>query len=206
MKARVVIALVVVAALAAFLVGGGWDFISDGDRVQEFFTERGALGPIVFVLAMWALQPWGVPGAVFMVPASLIWPMPAAIALSWVGNMGASAIAFSFARWVARDWVEPRIPPWMAKYNDRLAQGGLYEVLALRVVTGQLPPADWMLGVSRVRWGPFVVGTAIGIIPGIVLIVWVGGSLFTTLADRPLLLAAIVIGLVMLVRRRRRAL
>lgn len=49
-----VLALVVVGA-ALFVVLGGWDFVSDGDRVEEFFTERGALGPVVFILAMWAL-------------------------------------------------------------------------------------------------------------------------------------------------------
>lgn len=195
----------VLIGISLFVALGGVDIVTDGDRIEEFFTDSGALGPIVFVLAMWLLQPWGVPGAVFMVPASLIWPWPAAMALSWAGNMGASAIAFAFARFVARDWVQSRIPPSIAQYDERLAHGGLKEVTLLRVATGQLPPADWLLGVSQVRWPPFLIGTGIGIIPGIVLIVTVGGTLFTALADRPLLLLGLVLLTVAFFRRRRRA-
>ena len=59
----------------------------------------------------------------------------------------------------------------------------------LRVVTGQLPPADWFLGVSKVSFRTFFVGTAIGIIPGIIMAVVVGGSVLTWALDRPALLA-----------------
>lgn len=195
---------VVLAGLAAFVAAGGIDFVRDGDRVEEFFTDSGATGPIVFVLVMWCLQPWGVPGAVFMVPASLIWPWPVAMGLSWVGNLGASSIAFAFARFVARDWVQTRIPPSIAQYDERLAHGGLKEVTLLRVATGQLPPADWLLGVSKVRWAPFLIGTAIGIIPGIILVVTVGASVLDSLTDRPLLLVGLVALAIGLTRRRRR--
>jgi uncharacterized membrane protein YdjX (TVP38/TMEM64 family) len=86
------------AAVGAVLVAGGWEWLSDGDRVQAFFAERGAIGPIVFIVLMWLVQPWGVPGAFFMVPAAVVWPLPVAMGLSWLGNMGASTIAFGFAR------------------------------------------------------------------------------------------------------------
>jgi len=174
-------AAVVVVVLAA----GGWEWLSDADRVEEFFTERGLLGPLVFVLLMWAVQPWGVPGAVFMVPAAVVWPLPVAMGLSWVGNMGASLIAFLFARWVARDWAQARVPERVRRWDDRLASGGILEVTVLRLATGQLPPADWLLGVSNVRMVPFLVGTALGIIPGIVVITMVGGSLFGWVAESP---------------------
>ncbi|MGI9601388.1 MAG: TVP38/TMEM64 family protein [Acidimicrobiales bacterium] len=205
LQLRLLVVVTIVAAAIVFVVAGGVDFVTDGDRVEEFFTESGAVGPIVFVLMMWALQPWGVPGAVFMVPASLIWPWPVAMGLSWLGNMGASSIAFGFARFVAREWVQKRIPPSIAQYDERLAHGGLKEVTLLRVATGQLPPADWLLGVSQVRWPPFLIGTAIGIIPGIILIVTVGGSLFSALADRPGLLIGLTVLTVVFIRRRRAA-
>jgi uncharacterized membrane protein YdjX (TVP38/TMEM64 family) len=97
--------------------------------------------------------------------------------------VGASAIAFAWARFVARDWVAGRIPPRVRAFDDRLARGGTTPVIALRLLTGQLPPADWLLGASGVRWQPFLVGTAIGIIPGIVFFVVAGSSLFAYLAD-----------------------
>jgi len=194
------------AAVGGFVVLDGWSFLGDAERIETFFTERGALGPIVFVLAMWVLQPAGVPGLVFMVPAAVVWPLPTAMALSWVGNMGASTIAFAMARWMVRDWARNHLPSRLRGWDERLADGGLAEVTLLRVVTGQLTPADWLLGISTVRVGVFLVGTAIGIIPGIVLATTVGGGLGGFFLDRPLLLGLAVVAVVGVrqVRRLRR--
>lgn len=198
-----VLALVAVAG-TLFVVLGGWDFVRDGDRVEAFFTERGAVGPLVFVLAMFALQPAGVPGLVFMVPAAVVWPLPTAIALSWVGNMGASTIAFAMARHLARDWVQNHMPTRLQGWDERLAGGGLLQVVLLRVVTGQFTPADWLLGVSNVRVGRFLLGTAIGIVPGIVLATTVGGGLVDLLTHRWIRLAVVVALVAVLVLRRAR--
>jgi uncharacterized membrane protein YdjX (TVP38/TMEM64 family) len=205
---RILLLVALVAAGVAFIVLGGWDFVSDGDRVEEFFTERGALGPIVFILIMWALQPAGVPGLVFMVPAAVVWPLPTAIALSWIGNMGASTIAFVIARYLAHGWAQEHMPTRLKTWDERLSNGGLREVFLLRVVTGQLTPADWLLGVSGVRLRTFLLGTGLGIIPGIVLATTVGGSLVDLMGDRqtrlPILLGLAAFVVIRRVRRRRR--
>ena len=206
-RQRILILLGLVIAGALFVVFGGWDFISDGDRVEEFFTERGALGPIVFILAMWALQPAGVPGAVFMVPAAVVWPLPTAMGLSWIGNMGASAIAFSMARYLAYDWAQAKMPDRMRVWDQRIERGGILQVTLLRVVTGQFTPADWLLGVSKVKLPAFFIGTALGIIPGIVLVTTLGGGIVENLGNRwvrlPVILAIVAIGILRRVRRRR---
>ena len=120
-----------------------------------------------------------------MVPASLVWSAPAAIALSWVGNIGASFIAFAFARWVARDWAQQRLTDRLRAWDGRVEHGGVREVALLRLFTGQITPADWLLGVSSVRLTPFFVGTAIGIIPSVVLVVLVGASVGDWLFAEP---------------------
>ena len=82
-----------------------------------------ALGPwgyVAFVVAYAALQPFGVPGTVFIIAAPLIWPWPVAFALSMAGTMAASVVGFSFARFVARDWVAKRIPARFREYDEAL--------------------------------------------------------------------------------------
>lgn len=204
-RSRWVIFAVVAVAAAVFIRFGGWDFVSDGDRVEEFFTERGALGPVVFVLAMCALQQVGVPGLVFMVPAAVVWPLPTAIALSWVGNMAASTLAFALARYLARDWVQKHMPTRLQGWDERLSGGGVGQVLLLRVVTGQFTPADWLLGVSTVRVPVFLLGTSLGIIPGIVLATTVGSGVVELLGNRAIRLPVIlaIVGLVAFRRLRR---
>ena len=63
------------------------------------------------------------------------------------------------------------------------------------------PPAHWLLGLSQVRFAPFVLGTAIGFVPGIglaaYLIVFVGESLGDWISNRPPgFFAAIIVGFV----------
>jgi uncharacterized membrane protein YdjX (TVP38/TMEM64 family) len=192
---KVVAFTVLVTAIVLFFLLGGYSWITGDGNVERLLTQTGILGPIIFVLLMWCTQALGVPGFVYMVPAGIVWPYPLAIALSWIGNIGASYIAFMFARWFARDWVRYRIPPRMHRYDDRLEQGGLRPVILLRLVFGQLPPADWLLGVSKVTQRNFLIGTGIGIIPGVVFFVVAGDSLVDVLRDLPILARRIAIGI-----------
>ncbi len=204
MNRKVALLAVVATAAAVGVVLGGYDWATGDGNVENLLTDTGIVGPLIFVLVMWLTQPLGVPGAIYMVPAGIVWPYPLAIALSWVGNMGASYIAFAFARWVGKDWVQVRIPKRMYPYNDRLATGGVWPVVLLRLVFGQLAPADWLLGVSKVSTRNFLIGTAIGITPGVVLFVVAGGGLFEALADMSTQTRRIVIGVVVAVAIGRR--
>jgi len=193
---KVTVFAVLTGVVVLFFAFGGYSWVTTDGNVERLLTETGILGPLIFILVMWCTQPLGVPGFVYMVPAGIIWPYPLAIALSWIGNIGASYIAFVFARWFARDWVKARIPPQMHRYDDRLEQGGLRPVILLRVVFGQLPPADWLLGVTSVSQRNFLIGTAIGIIPGVVLFVVAGGGLVDLVRDMPTVARRVAIGIV----------
>jgi uncharacterized membrane protein YdjX (TVP38/TMEM64 family) len=203
-RSRAVAAVVLVAAVAGFVGLGGWSWLTGDGNVEGFLTGTGAVGPLLFVVAMWLTQPLGVPGAVYMLPAGAVWPAPTAVALCWIGNLGASWLAFTYARSLARDWVMARIPARLHRYDDQLADGGVLPIVALRVVFGQLPAADWLLGVTKVTTRRFLVGTAIGIVPGILLFVILGGGLLDLWASIPLgaqVGAVVAAGLAMVIRR-----
>jgi uncharacterized membrane protein YdjX (TVP38/TMEM64 family) len=187
-------AALVVVAVALFVLSGGYGWVRGDGNVERLLTETGLIGPVVFVAVMWLTQPLGIPGFVYMAPAGIVWPYPLAIALAWVGNMGASYLAFSFARWFGQDWVSSRIPRRMQGQYDRLETGGVWPVILLRLVFGQLPPADWLLGVTNVSTRNFLIGTAIGIIPGVVLFVVAGGGILEALSDMPTTARRVVIG------------
>jgi len=208
---KIVAALAVLAAALLFVVAGGYTWLRGDGNVEELLTETAIVGPLIFLAVMWLTQPLGIPGFVYMAPAGIVWPTPLAIALAWIGNMGASYIAFSFARWFARDWVSDRIPERMGAYSDRLEAGGLWPVVLLRLVFGQLPPADWMLGVTKVPTRTFLIGTGIGIVPGVVVFVIAGGGILEALSDVPTVvqrslfagLIAVAVGRRVILKRRR---
>jgi len=211
---RIVALLALAVAVVVFFAAGGYTWVTTDGNVERLLTETGVIGPIVFVMIMWCTQPLGIPGFVYMAPAGIVWPYPLAIVLAWIGNMGASYIAFSFARWSARDWVTVRIPTRMHRYDDQLESGGVWPIVLLRLVFGQLPPADWLLGVTKVSTRNFLIGTGIGIIPGVVLFVVAGGGIIELLGDMSTSTRRILIAVVVVLavsrrvwkrRRRRRA-
>ena len=207
LKLGVVVAIV--AAVAIAFSAGGFDALRDQDRVEEFLTESGPWGPIVFILAFVALQPLSLPGAVLIIPATFVWPWWEVTLYALAGGLLASTIGFVLARWIGQDWVRARLPDRMRAWESRLSEHGFVSTVLLRVVTGYAPPADWVLGVSRVSVPAFLAGTVIGLIPGTVaLAVW-GDDAVRGLGDIPpagwALVAIVAIGGYVFLRRRRTA-
>src|SRR5262249_10299202 len=65
--------------------------------------------------------------------------------------------------------------------DDRLERRGVATVIVLRLLLFLAPPLNWLLGASRVRTTDYVLGTALGILPGIGLTVFLADRI--TAAD-----------------------
>jgi len=157
---RLLAVLGVAAALGVAYELGILRQFSDPAALQRSLVELGAWGYLAFVVAYAVLQPFGLPGTVFVMAAPLIWPWPVAFALSMAGTMAASVVGFSFARFVGRDWVESRIPMRFRRYDDALAARAFVTVFTLRLVFWMPPLLHAFFGVSKVRfwthfWGSF---------------------------------------------------
>ena len=112
---------------------GPRELLSDTDRISALLTESGIWGPLVYVAVFSLLEPAGVPGTLFIVPASLVWPLWLAFLLSWAGSIGAGVVGFGFARSLGRDWVQARLPDRLRGYDQRLAERGLTTVIVVRL-------------------------------------------------------------------------
>jgi uncharacterized membrane protein YdjX (TVP38/TMEM64 family) len=141
---------------------------------------------VAFIVAYAVLQPFGVPGTVFIVAAPLIWPWPVAFALSMTGTMAASVVGFSFARFVARDWVEGRIPARFRRYDEALARRGFATVFVLRLVFWMPPLLHAFFGVSKVRFWTHFWGSLAGYVLPILLVSLFGQRLFDAMRNAPL--------------------
>ncbi len=206
---RVALVAGIAAVMAGLYFGGFFEIITDPDRARALLEDLGIWAPILYVVAFALLEPFFIPGLAFMIPGGFVFSFPELFALSWLASIGAGIVGFSFARFVGREFVESRLPERFHMYDERLANHGLRTVILVRVLLFLAPPAHWLLGLSKVRFPTFVLGTAIGFIPGIglaaYLIVFVGESIGDWLSDRPPgLFAAIIIGLVVANRIRLR--
>jgi uncharacterized membrane protein YdjX (TVP38/TMEM64 family) len=179
-RARLLLGLVYAALVVALVV-----LDVDVAEGQAWLRHAGAWGIVAFVVAFALLQPLGVAAHVFIVAAALVWSPWVALCASWSGAILAGCVAFGFARYVGRQWVQARLPPRLRAWDERLAERGLRTVLTLRLLLFTFGPMQLMFGVSRVGFVAFVVGSALGLLPMIAAETWVGGSVVQWLWPDP---------------------
>lgn len=172
-----VVALVLVGLALAYETGI-FAVVAQPKTLAESLIAMGAWGYILFIVAYAVLQPFGIPGTVFIVAAPLIWPWPTAFALSMLGTMCASVIGFSFARFIARDWVTARVPARMQKYQRSLERSAFQTVLVLRLIFWMPQALHFFFGISAVRFWTHFWGSLLGYVPPLLVVSYLGSRLF----------------------------
>ena len=199
---RVLKRLVPVLLLAVFallFIFGVFDFLHDRERIESFFNDSGLFGPVLYVLAFVAAQPLSLPGAALIIPATFVWDWWEVFAYSMLGGIIASSLGFSISRWLAQDWVRRRLPQRFIGWEKRFVDHALLSTIALRLVTGYAPAADWFLGISKVRWREFIIGTILGLIPATFLFSYYGDDTVRWVQDAPLIAVAVVLTAVIMI-------
>ena len=176
--AKIGLVALVVLGLALAHRFGIFAEVADPSTLARSLAAMGVRGYLVFVLAYTVLQPFGVPGTIFVVAAPLIWPWPTAFVLSMIGTMSASVVGFSFARFVARDWVAARIPMRFRKYDQALAENAFRTVVLLRLVFWMPQVLHSFLGVSKVRFWTHFWGSMLGYVPPLFVVSYLSGDVF----------------------------
>ncbi|MCI0642510.1 MAG: TVP38/TMEM64 family protein, partial [Gemmataceae bacterium] len=113
-------------------------------------------------------------GTVLLVPGTVLSFVGAALfgvwegtLYTWIGaTLGATA-AFFLAKALGRDFVNQRLGGKLEALDRRLAQNGFASILILRLVP--LFPFNGInfgSGLTSIRAGDYILGTAVGILPG----------------------------------------
>lgn len=177
-QAKIAAVLAVVLLLVVSHQLGILQRFAEPAELKRTLVELGPWGYVAFIAAYTLLQPFGIPGTVFVWAAALIWPWPVAFALSMVGTLGASVVGFSFARFVARDWIAMRIPARFKKYDEALAKRAFLTVFTLRIIFWMPPLLHAFFGVSKVRFSTHFWGSFAGYLLPLFLVSFFGERLF----------------------------
>jgi uncharacterized membrane protein YdjX (TVP38/TMEM64 family) len=180
-RVKLIAVIAVVILVVTAYRGGMFERFDSPARVTATLAALGPWGYLAFIATYAALQPFGIPGTVFVMAAPLIWPWPLAFALSMAGTMLASMVGFSFARLVAREWVSRSIPARFRRYDDALARNGLRTVFLLRLVFWMPPLLHAFFGVSKVRFWTHFWGSFLGYLLPLFLMSFFGQALFDAL-------------------------
>jgi uncharacterized membrane protein YdjX (TVP38/TMEM64 family) len=182
---KLLVAAALVAAVAGVYASGLHHQLAP-EAMGQALRDAGPAGAVGFVLALSLLQPMGISVFLFLLTASLVWSAPAAIGLAWLGSLGSATVSFGFARFLAYDQVQARIPQRLRRYDKRLERDGFRTVLVLRLVFFTNPWLQLLFGVSKLRFRSMMLATAIGNLPWVVFWILLGASARAWLAANPL--------------------
>lgn len=138
--------------------------------------DAGAWGAVAYLAAFALLQPFGISGHVFTLAAAVVGGGALGFALALIGALGAASVGFVFARYVAFDWVQARIPQRLRRYESWLVERGLVGVIVFRTLAFTAPPAQLLVG--TLRYPTMLLGTAIGLVPGVAIDIFLGGAVW----------------------------
>jgi uncharacterized membrane protein YdjX (TVP38/TMEM64 family) len=174
-----VVAVLVLAAVVAGIVYAGVFTDFSVDRVRAGIESYGALAPLAFmgliVAGLFVPGPElvlvGIGGAIFGGVEGFVY--------GWIAAVVGTLLPFllvrqAVGRYVQRaDGIRFRRLRWI---DERLAQRGFATVVVLRLLLCMAPPLNWALGATRVRIRHYVLGTAVGVTPGIGLGAYLGDA------------------------------
>jgi uncharacterized membrane protein YdjX (TVP38/TMEM64 family) len=162
----------VATALAMHLLGG-----IDPEQIQTWLQQAGIWAPIVYV-------------SVYVVATLLILPSTAlnltggAIFGPWIGTFWTSVaaivaaiVAFGFTRTIGREFVENRMSGKWQAIDSEIQHSGLFYMFSIRLLP--IIPyglVNFAAGLTSVKFKDYLLGTALGTVPGVLPFVMLGSS------------------------------
>lgn len=126
-------------------------------------TAAGPLGVAAFVVLFAVGELLHVPGLVFVAAAVLAWGRGWGYVISLGAAVVSVSVSFTVVRAVGGQMLAEIRQPWLRRMLDRLDARPFATVVALRTVLWMAPALNYGLALSRVRFGPYVVGSLIGL-------------------------------------------
>jgi uncharacterized membrane protein YdjX (TVP38/TMEM64 family) len=144
---------------------------------NEVLDRLGPLAIVVFIVAYIANAVLLGPAWLFALAAGLAFGLVRGVLLVWIAATIAAGIAFLVARYLARHRVEK-----IARKNEKfeavdraITKSGWKVVLMLRI-SPILPYtiANYLYGLTAIRFVPYMIATAVGILPMVAVYVSIG--------------------------------
>ena len=169
--------------------------------LQDLGAAPGALGPLLFIVLCALGMILHTPQIPMVVAGGVVFGKVGGVVYGWLGVTIGAAAMFLVARRFLRDVIRDRFIArfrHLTELDDRLERHGFLTVLGLRLVFFLAPPLNPAMGASRVRFPHFLAGTALGIVPGILLTVSFADQLAALQSWRDLLTAPVLIAALLL--------
>lgn len=145
--------------------------------ISGFIDKAGIWAPAVFIL-IYAV------GVCIFIPGTLLTGIGAAVfgpyygfMYVWIGAMIGASGAFHIGRTLGRDYAASLIGEKLKKYDNAIERNGFAAVLYLRLLYFPFTPMNFGMGLTKVRFIDYFLGTGLGIIVGTFIFTFFIGTL-----------------------------
>jgi uncharacterized membrane protein YdjX (TVP38/TMEM64 family) len=180
-KASILLAFITLAVLVVRFTSLK-EFLTE-EAAGRFLKASGFWAPLLFILFYGA-------GICLFVPGTILTGLGAAIfgaywgfLYVWVGAMLGASAAFWIGRTLGREFSASLIGDRLKRYDDAIERNGFAAVLYLRLVYFPFTVMNFGMGLTRVRFRDYFLGTALGIIIGTFVFTFFIGTLRDVLSS-----------------------
>lgn len=173
-RLRLVALVLAFAAASVALHLSGW---SGPERLQALVESAGWAGAAVFVVGYALLVLVPSPASVLTILSGVLFGLWWGTLLAWAGALLGAFGGFLLGRRLGRPAVDRMLRGRLQDADKVLARHGLVAVLAVRLLPlFPFTPINYASGLLGVRLRDYVLGTAVGIVPGALAYAAVGAS------------------------------
>jgi uncharacterized membrane protein YdjX (TVP38/TMEM64 family) len=163
------------------------------EGLRSLLLGYGDAAPLVFFGVCVGAVLLHLPELLFIAAGGVFFGTLQGALLGWSATVVGAALTFLLSRYFLRDTMQRHVIGRSARLrgiDTHLATSGFRTVLLLRLAIPFAPPLNWLLGPTRVRFADYVAGTALGIVPGSIIVVSFGERLSRLSSPADLLLPA----------------
>ncbi|WP_370247195.1 TVP38/TMEM64 family protein [Nocardioides sp.] len=172
--ARVLALLAAVVAVAVGIRVSGWDGPA---QLRDAAEGLGPLGAVAFVAGYAVLVTLPVPASVLTLAAGALYGVAGGAVVAWAGALLGALGGFALGRRVGRGPVDRLLGGRLQEADRVLGEHGLTAVLLLRLVPlFPFTPLNYACGLLSLRARDYLLGTALGIVPGALAYAALGAS------------------------------
>lgn len=163
-RRRLFAAVALFALLAAVGRFGPWGDSFSFAGLSQSIQEAGSLGFALFLGAFCILPLVQVPGLLFIALAMMLYGPTTGAVVAYGGAVLSTTVSFLVVRSVGGDALRSLPFAWAQKALSNLEERPVRTVVLLRMALWMIPPLNYALALSGLRFRHHFIGTALGLI------------------------------------------
>lgn len=139
-------------------------------------ADLGPWAPVAWSLILVVLLPFMAPVSVLTALSGLAFGPWVGFISAYIGVVGGGWLTLGISRLMGQAWVERVLGHHVKRLEPHLEAHGFFGCMYLRMLPLPYIPVSYLAGLTRIRFWPYAIGTAIGIIPGVLVNSVVAGT------------------------------